>query len=160
MTKGSNGIKKWLVSLGLLAAVAGGAQSPPADPQPPQATQPDPQLPPSVPQPPPSVPQPPQPAPQPPGPQPETEPVIVEQPQNQQVKVGASATFHVKATGRPTPIYQWSLNGNPITGATSASYTTAAATLANDGDSYEVTVSNKVGNPVFSDPAILNVIAP
>jgi hypothetical protein len=63
----------------------------------------------------------------------------------------------VKATGNPVPTYQWSLNGTPIAGATGSAYSTGAVTLANDGESYTVTVSNGVGNPVTSDPAILTV---
>ena len=63
----------------------------------------------------------------------------------------------VTATGNPAPAYQWSVNGTPISGATRNAYTTGPTTVANDGDSYTVTVSNGVGNPVISDPAGLTV---
>jgi hypothetical protein len=86
-----------------------------------------------------------------------TEAVITSQPQSQVVKAPASATFAVTAAGNPAPSYQWSLNGNELNGATRPSYTTPATTSANNGDVYMVTVSNGVGNPVVSNPAILTV---
>src|SRR4029078_1424676 len=50
-------------------------------------------------------------------------PSITAQPANVTVNAGATATFTVTATGTAPLSYQWSRNGNTITGATSASYT-------------------------------------
>jgi hypothetical protein len=54
---------------------------------------------------------------------------ITTQPANVSVPVGATATFTVVATGTAPLSYQWSRGGAAISGATTASYTTAA-----DGD--------------------------
>jgi outer membrane biosynthesis protein TonB len=151
MQKAFKALSLLLIAFGTLAT----SFSPGQSPQPPM---PSPQPPQPGPLPPQPEPQPPQPAPQPqPVPQPPSEPVIIEQPKNQEVKAPARASFTVKATGNPAPTYQWSLNGTAISGATQSSYSTGPTTLANDGGSYTVTVSNGVGNPVTSDPAILTV---
>jgi hypothetical protein len=162
-----------LLAFGMLAGSFGSGQSPQPDPaapeqspqpappgaQPPQPAPPGAQPTPPGAQPalPGAQPTPPGAQPAPPSAQPEAEPVIVEQPKNQQVKAPAAATFSVKATGNPAPKYQWSVNGNPINGATGSSCSTGATTVANDGDTYTVTVDNGVGNPVTSDPAVLNI---
>jgi len=72
-------------------------------------------------------------------------PVITTQPASATVQSGQTATLTVVASGSPTPVYQWALNGTPIAGATSASYTTAALTSADSGATYSVTASNSVG---------------
>jgi len=87
-------------------------------------------------------------------------PAITAQPQNQTVTAPATATFAVTATGNPMPVYQWNLAGNAIPGATAASFTTPATTVAMSGNSYTVTVSNGVGSPVTSTAAILTVNPP
>jgi sugar lactone lactonase YvrE len=71
-------------------------------------------------------------------------PVITTQPQSQSATLGGSAVFTVRATGRPAPTYQWSLNGGQIAGATSDTLT-VGATAANAGD-YTVTVTNALGS--------------
>lgn len=83
-------------------------------------------------------------------------PTITTQPANQAVNVGQTATFTVVATGTPSPSYQWKRNGTNINGATSASYTTPATTLQDNGAVFTVYVSNAAGN-VTSDPATLTV---
>ena len=83
-------------------------------------------------------------------------PAITTQPASATVTAGATATFTVTATGNPTPTYQWNLGGAAISGATSASYTTAATTTAMSGGSYTVTVTNSVGS-LTSSAAILTV---
>jgi len=81
-------------------------------------------------------------------------PVITGQPQNQTINAGDTATFTVQATGSGNLQYQWlDLNGNPIQGATSASYTTGQAGY------YSVQVSNGVGDPVASRIATLTIVS-
>src|SRR5215470_15750326 len=58
-------------------------------------------------------------------------PSITVQPANQTVSVGQTATFTVTAIGTSPLAYQWQENGSRISGATSASYTTPAATASN-----------------------------
>ncbi|RYY99432.1 MAG: hypothetical protein EOO11_04955 [Chitinophagaceae bacterium] len=83
-----------------------------------------------------------------------TAPAITTQPTVQTVCPGESASFTVAATGT-TLAYQWLLNGNPINGATSATYT---ATNVTTGGNYSVTVSNGCGN-VTSNAVALTVNA-
>ncbi len=83
-------------------------------------------------------------------------PVIAGQPEDLTVSSGATATFEVIATGGPAPTYQWNLNGTPLPGATSATYTTPATTLAMNGGRYTVTVKNAVGS-LTSSAALLTV---
>jgi hypothetical protein len=78
------------------------------------------------------------------------------QPQNQIVKVGATATFSVVASGTAPLSYQWSKNGTVISNATSASYTTPATVIGNNGESFTVTVSNVAGSQT-SNAATLTV---
>ncbi len=83
-------------------------------------------------------------------------PTITTQPASLTVTVGQTATFLVAASGTAPFTYQWRLNGSPISGATSASFTTAATTLDDDGKIYSVLVSNPVGS-VLSADATLNI---
>ena len=71
-------------------------------------------------------------------------PTITTQPTNQSVTAGQTATFSVTATGTAPLSYQWSKNGANISGATSSSYTTQATTSADNGSTFQVTVSNAV----------------
>jgi hypothetical protein len=89
----------------------------------------------------------------------QTAPVITVQPQDQTVTAPAPATFQVTATGTPAPTYQWSVNGNPIAGATGATYVTPATAVTQNGSSYTVQVGNGVGAALVSSPAVLNVLA-
>lgn len=86
---------------------------------------------------------------------PATLPVIATQPVSRTVNVGASVTFSVTATGDPAPSYQWRKDTTAINGASSASYTIAAANLA-DAGSYDVLVHNAAGS-VTSAAAVLTV---
>ena len=83
-------------------------------------------------------------------------PEITSQPANQIVSSGKTATFSVSATGAAPLDYQWSENGKAIAGATSASYTTPAATAPENGSRFTVTVSNSAGS-VTSNAAVLMV---
>ena len=75
-------------------------------------------------------------------------PIITSQPASQTVALGASVTFSVTATGAPPLTYQWSLNGNDISGATSSSFTIASVQTT-DAGTYAVVV----GNPYGSTPS-------
>ena len=71
-------------------------------------------------------------------------PFIVQAPLPAQRLAGGSATFTVLAYGSVPLSYQWSLNGTPITGATSAAYTVSQVGT-NDLGSYSVRVTNPYG---------------
>jgi hypothetical protein len=83
-------------------------------------------------------------------------PSITTQPSNQSVTVGSTATFSVVATGTTPLTYQWQKGTTPITGATAASYTTAATTSSDNGSQFEVVVTNPVGS-ITSNAATLTV---
>lgn len=83
-------------------------------------------------------------------------PVITQHPSNQSVASGAAATFSVTATGAATLTYQWQKNNANIAGATSATVTTPATTVADNGATYRVVVTNGVGS-VTSTSATLSV---
>ena len=84
-----------------------------------------------------------------------TAPVITTQPASATVTAGQPVTFTVAATGSPAPSYQWAKNGANITGATAASYSVAAAALADTGV-YTVRIVNAIG-AVTSAPAVLAI---
>lgn len=86
-------------------------------------------------------------------------PTITTQPVNVTVTAGATASFSVAATGTAPLTYQWKKGGTAISGATSASYTTAATTLADNGSSFTVSVTNAQGTAT-SNAAVLTVQAP
>jgi hypothetical protein len=85
-----------------------------------------------------------------------TPPSITNQPVNQTVTTGQTATFTVTAAGTGPLTYQWSNGGVAIPGATSSSYTTPPTVSGNSGSSYTVTVTNTAGT-VTSSPATLTV---
>ena len=85
-----------------------------------------------------------------------TAPSILQQPANQTVTLGQTATFSVSATGTGTLSYQWRKNGTNISGATSSSYTTPATTSSDNGATFSVVVSNAYGS-VTSSNATLTV---
>jgi sugar lactone lactonase YvrE len=74
-----------------------------------------------------------------------TSPRFAQQPSDQFVTPGGSATFTVNATGAGTLTYQWNFNGTPIVGATSSSYTVTNAQAGTAGQ-YTVTVTNAQGS--------------
>lgn len=89
-------------------------------------------------------------------------PAITLQPQNQILNAGQSATLTVAATGNGTLSYQWYAGSTAINGATSATYTTPATSLANNGDSYYATISNSGGTTTTANAAlsVLNPASP
>ena len=72
-------------------------------------------------------------------------PAITTQPTDQTVASGATLTLTAAASGSPTPTYQWYRNEDPISGATSATYTVLEASSA-DAGSYKVVATNAVGS--------------
>ncbi len=68
-------------------------------------------------------------------------PALAVLPATQTVQPGQSATFSASASGFAPLTYQWTRNGVAIEGATSATYTLAAATLDDNGDVLRVTVT-------------------
>ena len=83
-------------------------------------------------------------------------PLLISQPGNQTVNAGQTATFAETATGTGPLTYQWYVNGVPINGAMSSTYTTPPTTSGQSGSVYTVTVSNSNGT-VTSGPATLTV---
>lgn len=83
---------------------------------------------------------------------------IVSPPQSQHVQPGAPVTFSVTAEAQSALSYQWRKNGDPIPGATSATYALAGAS-ANDMGFYAVTVST-ASAAVTSSYAALTVNVP
>lgn len=81
-----------------------------------------------------------------------TAPAITTQPTSASVNPGATATFSAAASGSPAPTVQWqsaaagSSSFANIAGATSASYTTPATTLANSGTQYRAVFTNAAGS--------------
>ena len=72
-------------------------------------------------------------------------PTISAQPTDATGLTADAVTFSVTATGT-ADTYQWKKNGTAITGATSSSYTTPAATWSDDGAQYTVVVTNAGGS--------------
>jgi hypothetical protein len=83
-------------------------------------------------------------------------PAITAQPASKTVTAGQTATFTVTASGTAPITYQWQKNNSNISGATSASYTTAATTSSDNGSTYRAVVSNSAGSAT-SNAATLTV---
>ncbi len=83
-------------------------------------------------------------------------PKITAQPQSVTVTAGAQTSFSVTATGDDLS-YQWFFNGNPIDGATNATYTISTAGSNNSG-TYTVRVTNANGF-VTSTGATLSLVS-
>jgi Putative Ig domain/Galactose oxidase, central domain len=85
---------------------------------------------------------------------------LTTQPASQSILVGQTALFSVTAAGSGTLSYQWLKGGVAIAGATSSSYTTPAAILADNGTAFKVQVSDSSGASVTSTTATLTVASP
>jgi outer membrane protein assembly factor BamB/subtilisin family serine protease len=81
---------------------------------------------------------------------------IAAQPASQTVVVGGSLTLTVGATGPGTLSYQWSLNNNPIAGATGQTYMVSSVSASNAG-SYTVTVTSG-SSSATSAAAVVTVV--
>jgi glucose/arabinose dehydrogenase len=84
------------------------------------------------------------------------QPAIAAWPKDVRVSIGESASFSVDANGKGPLSYQWQRNGVDVPGATSATYTLASPTLADNGARFRVVVSNLNGS-VTSPAATLTV---
>ena len=84
----------------------------------------------------------------------EASPVVTTNPLSQTITVGRTATFSVVATGGNLR-YQWRKNGVAISGATSSSYTTPAARLADSRSLYSVVVTNTLGSTTSIDAYLI-----
>jgi hypothetical protein len=87
-----------------------------------------------------------------------TKPNITSSPVSQTVNAGQSVSFTVKATSTGTLTYIWKKDGKSIANSNTATYTIAAATLA-DAGSYTAVVSSS-GGVSGSSAATLTVTAP
>ncbi len=85
-------------------------------------------------------------------------PQIVQQPTNRVVVAGSPASFRVVASGTAPLAYQWRRNGAGVAGATSFTYTVAAA-QASDAGTYDAVVTNAFG-AVTSSVATLSITLP
>lgn len=85
-----------------------------------------------------------------------TAPTITTPPAALAVTEGQGASFSVVADGGAPLAYEWRRNGSAIAGASAATYTLAAATLADNAASFSVVVSNSAGS-VTSAAAVLTV---
>ena len=72
-------------------------------------------------------------------------PSIVDQPTNQTVTAGQTASFSAMAMGTAPLSYQWQRNGVNIVGATRSSYATPATIVADSGTTFDVVVSDAIG---------------
>lgn len=79
------------------------------------------------------------------------------QPANQMVAEGKSATFSVAVTGT-LPVYQWYKGAEPITNATGPQLTLDNLALSDSGSQYYVVISNRL-NKVTSRSATLTVVS-
>jgi hypothetical protein len=89
-------------------------------------------------------------------------PSVTQQPQNQTVTAGSSATFSVQVTGGSNLIYQWmtSTNGgntwSVVQNAQSATLTLSNVPSTDNGDEFWCLVSG-IGGSTWSNPATLTV---
>ena len=83
--------------------------------------------------------------------------LISSQPANQAVPVGGSATFSVTVGGTNHVTYQWSFDGNAISGANSSTLVLPPPIVDGDAGTYSVTITAP-GTTLASDPAVLTVI--
>ncbi len=84
-------------------------------------------------------------------------PSITTEPSSTTVTLGQPASFTVVASGSAPLSYQWYKGTDPISGATSATYTIATTTGSSAGD-YHVVVNNESGVPATSATVTLSLV--
>jgi YVTN family beta-propeller protein len=82
-------------------------------------------------------------------------PVISVQPQSQTVAVGATVAFNAAAGGRPTPGYQWTFNGSPLSDGPGISGSTAPTLVltgvsASNAGTYALVATSSAGQTTSS----------
>ena len=82
-------------------------------------------------------------------------PSIIQQPTNAIVTEGQQASFSVSVEGSAPFSYQWQRDGQAISGATSASYTTPVTALADSGSTYRCVITNSVGSVTSISAALI-----
>jgi hypothetical protein len=91
-----------------------------------------------------------------------TAPSVTQDPSNQTVVTGNTATFTASASGSPTPTVKWQLSTNggtnwsDIAGATSTTYSFTAAS-GDNGKQYRAVFTNGVGSDATTSAATLTV---
>lgn len=80
-------------------------------------------------------------------------PTILQQPANQSVETGGTASFSVTAAGSSPLSYQWRFNGGNLAGATNA-ILTLTNLLSTQTGQYSVVVSNPYGSTTSSNAAL------
>jgi hypothetical protein len=88
-----------------------------------------------------------------------TPPVITQQPGNLALDDGQPATFTVQLADATGALYRWTRNGTNIPGATNASYTIPAVTLADNNATFRCVIYNPYGG-TNSTTALLAVRTP
>lgn len=78
---------------------------------------------------------------------------ITQDPTDQTIAADAALTLTGTATGSGTVTYQWLKDGQPITDATAATYTVAAASAA-DAGSYQLVATNECGSDTSAAAAV------
>jgi len=82
------------------------------------------------------------------------QPVITQQPTNQTVVAGGTASFSLAASGAQPLIYQWSFNGTNISGATNTSLILSNVQFSQAG-TYMVLVTNLFGSSLSSNAMLI-----
>lgn len=85
---------------------------------------------------------------------PNSAPSITTQPANQTVNAGQTATFTVVAMGSGTLTFQWQENNQTVANATTSSFTTPATTLADNGETFRVIVSDANGSTTSNEATL------
>ena len=85
-------------------------------------------------------------------------PAFTTEPASLTIASGSNASFTIVTSGAPQPTYQWTLNGNNISGATASILTINSVSAVNAGN-YACVATNSAGT-VTSTTATLTVLSP
>jgi len=92
-------------------------------------------------------------------------PAITQQPGNQTVNAGSSATFTAAASGTPAPTVQWQVSTNGgafanVAGATSTTLTLTGTTASQNGNKYQAVFTNSAGSATTTAATLTVNVAP